>query len=93
MIALQSESKGFSGLLNSQHNDFSKMDQESFIHALKREDPEDFRLDDLDECQSVIIEDKPVKSKNSVMDKELEQFFSFVVKKLQSNTKGLQTNQ
>lgn len=93
MIPLQSKNRGFAGITNSNHSDYSKIEQEHFIHALKREDPEDFRLADLEEVESIIIEDKPRRSKNATMDAELVQFFGFVTKKLASNTKGLQNLQ
>ena len=70
MLPLQTSSQGYSGIMSS-NNDFSKMDSESFVHAMKKEDPADFRLADIEEVQSVIIEDKPKKSLNATMDKEL----------------------
>ena len=90
MIPLQSKSKGFASITKGDNSDFSKMDSEHFVHALKREDPTDFKLADLEEVESIIVEDKPRTNKNPAMDSELVQFFGFVTKKLENNTKGLQ---
>jgi hypothetical protein len=93
MAPLQSKNKGFAGLTSGVNTDFSKMDQEHFIHSLKREDPTDFKLAELDEVESIIIEDKPRAPETKTMDDELVQFFGFVTKKLDANTKGLKTVQ
>jgi hypothetical protein len=89
--ALQSKSQGFSGFSKKDNHDFAKIEEEHFGHTLQREDPQDFRLADLEEVQSIVMLEKPTASKNSTMDKELVQFFGFVTKKLNENTKGLQT--
>lgn len=93
MIPLQTKNKGFAGITNVNNSDFSKMDPEHFVHSIRRENPEEFRLADLEEVESIIIEDKPQRNENSTMDAELVQFFGFVTKKLASNTRGLQNVQ
>lgn len=89
--ALQSENKGFSGLRHQGDSDFSKINSENFVHSAKREDPNDFRLEELEEVESVVLEAVPPRNKNPAIDRELVEFFGFITKKLQTNTEGLQT--
>lgn len=90
-MSLQSENKGFSKLAEFENSDFSKIDSENFVHSLKRDDPQDFRLEELEEVESVILESAPRRNKSPAIDQELVDFFGFITKKLESNTQGLQT--
>ena len=91
IVTLQSENKGFAKLAEFDNSDFSKIDSENFVHSLKKDNPQDFRLEELEEVESVILESAPKHNKNSKIDQELVDFFGFITKKLESNTKGLQS--
>lgn len=90
-MTLQSENKGFAKLAEFGNSDFSKIDSENFVHSLKKDNPQDFRLEELEEVESVILESAPKHNKNSKIDQELVDFFGFITKKLESNTRGLQS--
>lgn len=73
--------------------DFSKFENGNFYHRLHLDSKDDFSLDSISVCESVIVEEKAAKrmKKGTIFDEEIREFLGFVVRKISNNSEGLQT--